>query len=63
MKTAYRFRFGCGCSVSRAKTVIEQALTDDYIVALNLVSPFRWMQAIGAGKMNLGLDLRGECTF
>lgn len=48
----------------RAKTVIEEALTDDFIVALNLAPTTpAWMQAIGAGKMNLGLDLQGGVHF
>ncbi len=48
----------------RAKTAIEEALTDDYIVALNLAPTTpAWMQAIGAGKMNLGLDLQGGVHF
>ena len=48
----------------RAKTAIEDALTDDYIVALNLAPTTPgWMQAIGAGKMNLGLDLQGGVHF
>ena len=48
----------------RAKTVIEEALSDDYIVALNLAPTTpAWMQAIGAGKMNLGLDLQGGVHF
>ena len=34
-----------------AKTAIEDALTDDYIVALNLAPTTpAWLQAIGAGK-------------
>ena len=47
-----------------AKTAIEDALTDDYIVALNHgpTTP-GWLQAIGAGKMNLGLDLQGGVYF
>ena len=41
----------------RAKTVVEEALTDDYIVALNLAPTTpNWLRSIGAGKMNLGLD-------
>ncbi len=48
----------------RAKTAIERALTDDYIVALNLAPTTpAWMQAIGAGQMNLGLDLQGGVHF
>lgn len=48
----------------RAKTAIEEALTDDFIVALNLAPTTpRWMRMIGAGKMNLGLDLQGGVHF
>jgi len=48
----------------RAKTVIEEALPGDFIVALNLAPTTPpWMQAIGAGKMNLGLDLQGGVHF
>lgn len=48
----------------RAKTVIEEALTDDFIVALNLAPTTpAWMQSIGASKMNLGLDLQGGVHF
>ncbi|MEQ8954112.1 MAG: protein translocase subunit SecD, partial [Gammaproteobacteria bacterium] len=48
----------------RAKTAIEEALSDDYIVALNLAPTTpAWMQSIGAGKMNLGLDLQGGVHF
>jgi preprotein translocase subunit SecD len=47
-----------------AKTAIEDALSDDYIVALNLAPTTpAWLQAIGAGKMNLGLDLQGGVHF
>lgn len=48
----------------RAKTAVEEALADDYIVALNLAPTTPgWLQAIGAGKMNLGLDLQGGVHF
>lgn len=48
----------------RAKTAIENALGDGYIVALNLAPTTPgWLQAIGAGKMNLGLDLQGGVHF
>ncbi|MEX2131047.1 MAG: protein translocase subunit SecD, partial [Pseudohongiellaceae bacterium] len=48
----------------RAKTVIEEALTNQHIVALNLAPTTpAWLQAIGAGKMNLGLDLQGGVHF
>ncbi|MGY8785449.1 MAG: protein translocase subunit SecD [Pseudomonadales bacterium] len=48
----------------RAKTAIEDALGESYIVALNLAPTTPgWLQAIGAGKMNLGLDLQGGVHF
>lgn len=48
----------------RAKTVVEEALTNQHIVALNLAPTTPgWLQAIGAGKMNLGLDLQGGVHF
>lgn len=48
----------------RAKTVIEDALNDQYIVALNLAPTTPdWLRSIGAGKMNLGLDLQGGVHF
>lgn len=48
----------------RAKTAIENALPSGYIVALNLAPTTpAWLQAIGAGKMNLGLDLQGGVHF
>ena len=48
----------------RAKTAIEDAFGDDYLIALNLAptSP-AWLQAIGARKMSLGLDLQGGVHF
>lgn len=63
-ENSMQFRFEDVDDQFRAKTVIEQALTDDYIVALNLAptTPV-WMQAIGADKMNLGLDLQGGVHF
>ena len=48
----------------RAKAAIETALSTGYIVALNLAPTTPgWLQAIGAGKMNLGLDLQGGVHF
>tara|TARA_R110002072_G_scaffold170552_2_gene324095 strand:+ start:1682 stop:3541 length:1860 start_codon:yes stop_codon:yes gene_type:complete len=48
----------------RAKAVIEQSMGSGYIVALNLAPTTpAFMQAIGATKMNLGLDLRGGVHF
>ena len=63
-ENSIQFRFEDVEDQFRAKTVIEQALTDDYIVALNLAPTTPgWMQAIGADKMNLGLDLQGGVHF
>ncbi len=44
----------------KARDVIQQALGNDYLVALNLAprTP-SWLKAIGALPMKLGLDLRG----
>jgi len=48
----------------RAKDALVHALGDDYVVALNLVSRSpRWLSAIGALPMYLGLDLRGGVHF
>lgn len=48
----------------RGKSVIEQTLGSGYIVALNLAPTTpRFLQAIGAGKINLGLDLQGGVHF
>lgn len=48
----------------KARDTIKAALGDDYMVALNLASRTpRWLQAIGANPMKLGLDLRGGVHF
>ncbi len=47
-----------------AKDILSADLGDDYTVAVNLLSTTpRWMQAIGALPMKLGLDLRGGVHF
>jgi preprotein translocase subunit SecD len=48
----------------KAKDLLQAQLGEDYIVALNLLpaSP-RWLAAIGALPMYLGLDLRGGVHF
>jgi preprotein translocase subunit SecD len=48
----------------KAKDILQTKLGEDYVVALNLVpnSP-RWLAAIGARPMYLGLDLRGGVHF
>ena len=63
-ENSIQFRFEGVDDQFRAKTAIEETLTDDYIVALNLAPTTPgWMQAIGADKMNLGLDLQGGVHF
>jgi preprotein translocase subunit SecD len=48
----------------KAKDVVEKALGEEYTVALNLLSNApRWMTAIKAKPMYLGLDLRGGVHF
>ena len=48
----------------KARDVLQQQLGDNYIVALNLLSTSpRWLTAIGALPMYLGLDLRGGVHF
>ncbi|MEK9650379.1 MAG: protein translocase subunit SecD [Gammaproteobacteria bacterium] len=48
----------------KAKTVIQRALLDQVIVALNLepTTP-RWLTQLGAGPLKLGLDLSGGVHF
>jgi preprotein translocase subunit SecD len=48
----------------KASDFIKAALGDDYIVAPNLAprTP-KWLQAIGANPLKLGLDLRGGVHF
>jgi len=64
-----RVRFADTDAQLKAKDVIERALNSDaqnpsYVVALNLLpaSP-RWLSALGAMPMYLGLDLRGGVHF
>ena len=59
-----RLRFSDTDIQLRAKDVIERAVGDGYIVALNLVSNSpAWLSAINALPMYLGLDLRGGVHF
>lgn len=48
----------------KAKDLLESALGNDYIIALNLLpnSP-QWLTSLGALPMYLGLDLRGGVHF
>lgn len=48
----------------KAKEVIQQALGDNYLAALNLSSTTPpWLKSLGASPMKLGLDLRGGVHF
>ncbi len=48
----------------RARPIVQQALGEDFLVALNMAeSTPEWLQALGAGPMKLGLDLRGGVHF
>jgi len=48
----------------KAKDLVQQSLGEDYLVALNLAPATpKWLKAIGAAPMKLGLDLRGGVHF
>lgn len=48
----------------RARPLVQAALGDDYLVALNMApSTPDWLRSLGAGPMKLGLDLRGGVHF
>ncbi|WP_086480940.1 protein translocase subunit SecD [Oceanospirillum sanctuarii] len=48
----------------KAKTLIQEALGQDFVVALNLAPTTpQWLVDLGAGPMKLGLDLRGGVHF
>jgi len=47
-----------------AKDVVRKALGDDYVVALNLARTTpKWLRAVGASPMKMGLDLSGGVHF
>ena len=47
-----------------ARKIVQQALGDGYVVALNKASTTpAWLEAIGASPMKLGLDLAGGVHF
>ncbi|PIE44308.1 MAG: protein translocase subunit SecD [Gammaproteobacteria bacterium] len=57
-------RFDSGALQLAAQPVIKSALGADYLVALNLAPTTpEWLDALGAGPMKLGLDLRGGVHF
>ncbi len=59
-----KVRFADTDTQLKAKDAVQKVLGDDFVVALNLVSRSpRWLTAIGALPMYLGLDLRGGVYF
>ena len=47
-----------------AKDVVQSAVSDDYVVAMNLApNTPDWLVSLGAGPVKLGLDLRGGVHF
>src|SRR4029078_4569638 len=62
--TGVKLRFDDPDTQLKAKDALQAKLGDNYIVALNLLSASpRWLSAIGALPMYLGLDLRGGVHF
>ncbi len=60
----FLFRFDSTDVQLKAKDVLQEALGDQYSVALNLSSATpEWLKTIGAMPMRLGLDLRGGVHF
>lgn len=63
-QTGVKVRFADTDTQLRAKDVIQREVGTDYVVALNLLSNSpRWLAAVGALPMYLGLDLRGGVHF
>jgi len=67
--TSVKVRLDSGDTQLRAKDAIQKALVPDpsdpsYVVALNLLSASpKWLSAVRAAPMYLGLDLRGGVHF
>ncbi len=62
--TGIKVRFADPDTQLKAKDALQAKLGDNYIVALNLLSASpRWLTAMGALPMYLGLDLRGGVHF
>jgi len=63
-QTSVKVRFRTTDEQLKAKDLLQAKLGEDYVVALNLLSNSpRWLAAIGALPMYLGLDLRGGVHF
>ncbi len=62
--TSVKARFPDTDAQLKAKDLLQSQLGEDYVIALNLLSNSpRWLAAIGALPMYLGLDLRGGVHF
>jgi preprotein translocase subunit SecD len=58
------YRFNDAESQSQAADVVQKALGDTYIVALNLAHATpEWLRALGGKPLTLGLDLQGGVHF
>lgn len=58
------FRFSSTDVQLKAKDIVQQALGDNYLVALNLSSAIPgWLRGMSATPMKLGLDLQGGVHF
>ncbi|WP_203300949.1 protein translocase subunit SecD [Marinobacter sediminum] len=57
-------RLNNGDDQLQARPIVQSALSNDYLVALNMAaSTPDWLKSLGAGPMKLGLDLRGGVHF
>ncbi|AHI27996.1 protein translocase subunit SecD [Marinobacter similis] len=57
-------RLTSGDDQLQARPIVQSALSNDYLVALNMAaSTPDWLKSLGAGPMKLGLDLRGGVHF
>ena len=62
--SSVKARFADADTQIKAKDLLQAQLGEDYVIALNLLSNSpRWLNAIGAKPMYLGLDLRGGVHF
>lgn len=58
------YRFASTDTQLKAKEIIQQALGDNFLVAINLAPATPdWLKSLGAMPMKLGLDLRGGVHF
>ena len=57
-------RFGDSLSQLSSKTILNNSLSRNYVVALNLAPSIpQWLGNLGGKAMSLGLDLRGGVHF